>query len=132
LYTVFDAIVKLIAPYLPHIAEEIYQDYFRGFESKISIHITDYPHEVNSEQLTTNSVDAAKENFAKVIDVVEAARKYKTEKQISMGAELQKLILSGPQEYLDMIGTYMDDVIGVTKTLNVEFLEKDGVATMIE
>jgi len=26
----------------------------------------------------------------------------------------------------------MDDVAGVTKAMNVEFLEKDGVATVIE
>jgi len=73
-----------------------------------------------------------KKDFIKVVDIVEQARKFKTEKQISMGAELQKLILSGPKEYLDMIATYMDDVIGVTKALNLAFLEKDGIATLIE
>jgi len=26
----------------------------------------------------------------------------------------------------------MDDVIGVTKAMNVEFLEKDGISTLIE
>jgi len=132
LYTVFDAIVKLIAPYLPHITEEIYQEYFKAFEGKLSIHVTDYPEAVQISEITKQDPEKLKENFIKIVDIVETARKFKTEKQISMGAELQKLILSGPKEYLDMIATYMDDVAGVTKAMNVEFLEKDGVATVIE
>ncbi|MBU0626122.1 class I tRNA ligase family protein [Patescibacteria group bacterium] len=32
LYTVFSNILKLIAPYMPHITEEIYQDYFKELE----------------------------------------------------------------------------------------------------
>ena len=32
LYQVYYAIIRLIAPYTPHIAEEIYQDYFKQFE----------------------------------------------------------------------------------------------------
>jgi valyl-tRNA synthetase len=32
LYTVFDTIIKLIAPYMPYLTEEIYQDYFRNFQ----------------------------------------------------------------------------------------------------
>lgn len=132
LYVVFDAIIKLIAPYLPHITEEIYQDYFKELEGAPSIHITSYPEAIENSEITKQDPEKLKENFIKIVDIVETARKFKTEKQISMGAELQKLILSGPKEYLDMIATYMDDVSGVTKAMNVEFLEKDGISTLIE
>ncbi|MDR2415812.1 MAG: class I tRNA ligase family protein [Candidatus Peribacteria bacterium] len=41
LHTVFYTVIQLIAPYLPHITEEIYQDYF--LTNIHSIHKTPYP-----------------------------------------------------------------------------------------
>src|SRR5690606_27412684 len=46
LYTALNTILKLIAPYLPHITEEIYQDYFRQFEDTLSIHLCSYPQQI--------------------------------------------------------------------------------------
>jgi valyl-tRNA synthetase len=47
---VFYTIIQLIAPYLPHITEEIYQDYFKkdipaeiAENARHSIHKTTYP-----------------------------------------------------------------------------------------
>jgi valyl-tRNA synthetase len=36
-------ILKLISPILPHISEEIYQNYYKKFEKEISIHNFSYP-----------------------------------------------------------------------------------------
>jgi len=43
LYTVMYAIIRLLAPYIPHVTEEIYQGYFKEFEKHTSLHITPFP-----------------------------------------------------------------------------------------
>jgi valyl-tRNA synthetase len=57
------------------------------------------------------------------LEIVESVRKYKTEKQISMWAELEKLIIKWPKDYLDIVKKYTDDLIGVTKAKNIEWIE---------
>ncbi|HRX63669.1 MAG TPA: valine--tRNA ligase [Candidatus Absconditabacterales bacterium] len=128
LYHVLFTILKLIAPYLPHISEEIYQNYFKKYEEIISIHKTGFPTKIleiaDSEQII--------KDFDHIATIVETARKFKTEKQISMGAELKNLIISGPKDYLELVKKYADDITGVTKTQNIEYLEKDGISCICE
>jgi hypothetical protein len=49
-----------------------------------------------------------------------------------MWAELKNLIISGPKDYLDIVKKYSDDITWVTKTKNIEYLEKDGIACVCE
>ncbi|MBO4516284.1 class I tRNA ligase family protein [bacterium] len=74
------AIVKIIAPYLPHITEEIYQNYFKQFNSEISIHKFAFPEAILN---ITNSDEIISE-FEKISEIIENVRRFKTEKQISM------------------------------------------------
>jgi valyl-tRNA synthetase len=82
LYQVYYAIIRLIAPYMPHISEEIYQDYFKQFESIESVNIASYP--VVSDYIKIEDKEKIKSDFNLFLDIVEYVRKYKTEKQISM------------------------------------------------
>jgi valyl-tRNA synthetase len=43
LYHAFAAIIKLIAPYLPFITEELYQTYYKEQTKSASIHVLPYP-----------------------------------------------------------------------------------------
>jgi valyl-tRNA synthetase len=43
LYTVMYAIIRLLAPYIPHVTEEIYQNYFKQYIGEKSLHITSFP-----------------------------------------------------------------------------------------
>lgn len=129
LYKVLYTIVRLIAPYLPHISEEIYQDYFKQFENIESVHKTLYPVEMFDIDHDTES--ELVNNFEKIAEIVETVRRYKTEKQISMWAEIPRVVISGPQAYLDMVREYSDDLVWVTKADGLEYLEKDGISTMV-
>jgi valyl-tRNA synthetase len=57
----------MIAPYLPHITEEIYQNQFKNSDSKISIHKCEFPTKIldidNSEKIISE--------FEKVSEVIE-------------------------------------------------------------
>jgi valyl-tRNA synthetase len=80
LYHVLFATIKMIAPYLPHITEEIYQNYFKQFNEEISIHKFAFPENIldiaNSEKIISE--------FEKISEIIESVRRFKTEKQISM------------------------------------------------
>lgn len=129
LYQVYYAIIRLIAPYMPHIAEEIYQDYFKQFELVESVNIAKYPDV--KDYLELGDKEKIKSEFNKFLEIVEYVRKYKTEKQISMWAELDGLTISWPNDYLENVKKYTDDLIGVSKAKNIEWVESDSICCKI-
>ncbi len=128
LYHVLFATIKVIAPYLPHITEEIYQNYFKQFNNEISIHKFAFPEEILN---ITNSEEIVSE-FEKISEIIESVRRFKTEKQISMWAELKNIVISWPKDYLELVKKFQDDLAWVTKTQNIEYLEKDWISCICE
>lgn len=84
LYKSLLGILKLYAPYVPHITEEIYQNYFVRFESSQSIHTLIWGKEekLNEEILSFGS---------KLVEIVSEARKYKSERNLSLKEPLEKI-----------------------------------------
>jgi len=97
-YTIYNAlfsILKLYSPILPHITEEIYQDYFKQFEKTESIHLTQI--EILKDYKT---------DFNLAIDAIAQIRKYKSENQMSMKAEVESITLKSDkkvEKYFDLI-----------------------------
>ena len=117
LYNVLFATLKMIAPYLPHITEEIYQNQFKDFANEISIHKCAFPTEIlnidNPEKITSE--------FEKVSEVIEAVRRFKTESQISMWTALEKIVVYCSDEDRKNIELFEDDVLWVTKADSIEW-----------
>jgi valyl-tRNA synthetase len=122
LHFVFSTIIKLIAPYLPHITEEIYQDYFRG--EMHSLHRTAYPTPFRKGEVPQYCGTGDLLNKMQItLQIVDQVRRYKSESQISMGAEVSKLIISASEEQKNAIQLFEDDVKGVTKAKEIEWKE---------
>jgi hypothetical protein len=49
-----------------------------------------------------------------------------------MWAELKNLIISGPKDYIEIVKKYADDIAWVTKTQNIEYLEKNWITCVCE
>jgi len=117
LYNVLFATLKMIAPYLPHITEEIYQNQFKNSDNEISIHKYTFPTEIlnidNSEKIISE--------FEKVSEVIESVRRFKTESQISMWAALEKIVIYCSDEDRKSIELFEDDVLWVTKADTIEW-----------
>lgn len=122
------AILRMIAPYLPHITEEIYQQMFKAYHNEISIHQTKFPTEILNIK---NKAELISE-FAQVQELIEYVRRYKSENQISMWAELANLQISGPESYLKIVKKYSDDLKGVTKANLLTFSEAVEIYWNIE
>ncbi|MDD3868671.1 MAG: valine--tRNA ligase, partial [Candidatus Absconditabacteria bacterium] len=118
LHEVFYKIIQLIAPYLPHVTEEIYQEYF--VTNIHSIHKTPYPTTVIANE--TQGSAAIQTAMEATLEVVELVRRYKSESQISMGAELSKIIISCSSGERSAIEQFSDDLLGVTKAKNIEWI----------
>jgi valyl-tRNA synthetase len=84
-YTLY-AFLRLFAPFIPHVTEEIYQDFFRAEEGHISLHIAPFPE--TSEQLQKPEQEKVYHE-AKLL--IGAARKYKTENRLSLNTELKSI-----------------------------------------
>jgi len=106
LYTVMYAIIRLLAPYIPHVTEEIYQVYFREYERVRSLHLCEFP-----QQITDYRLQTSEDGFDIVLQVVADVRKYKTDKQISLGAEISTLTISASGLALAAIQAVEDDIV---------------------
>lgn len=126
LYTVLLAVIKMYAPLMPYITEEVYQSYFAGKESGPStrssaprsgsfesIHLSQMP------QVDKKMIDKKlAEEFSDVVDIIAAVRKYKTEKQISMKKEIGKMVIDSKNKELEK---YFDLIKAVMSINEVEF-----------
>ncbi len=106
--------LKLFAPIIPFVTEEVYSWKFAKEEGIESIHNTKWPafDETNIDEtiLTTGNVG---------IDVISAVRKFKSEHQLSMREELSKITIRSEVDLTD----FVDDLKATTKAKEI-VLEK--------
>ena len=81
LYTIGLGIIKLFAPFLPHITEEIYQNMYKEIEVDKSIHISSWPTEILYDKEALEEGEIVKNFIAKI-------RSYKSEQGIALNAPL--------------------------------------------
>jgi valyl-tRNA synthetase len=85
-------VLRLFAPFVPFITEEIYQRYYASLGFK-SIHVSPWP---TVERLWEN-LEAEKVGRA-MVEVTGYVRRFKTGKKISPAAPIQRLFIQGKQE----------------------------------
>ncbi len=129
LYQVYYAIIRLIAPYMPHVVEEIYHDYFKQFEQIESVNLAKYPE--STQYQPSDNPEKLKADYEIFLNIVENVRKYKSEKQISMGSDITLLTIKTTQSDSQIIQKYIDDLIWVTKAKEIKFIESSDFGVEI-
>jgi valyl-tRNA synthetase len=87
-------VLKLFAPFVPHVTERVYQALFAS-EAHPSIHGTTWP--VPDPRLEDEDAIAVGEVL---LAIASSVRRYKSERSLSLGTELQRIELSTPDEAL--------------------------------
>lgn len=79
---IFLNVLKLYAPILPFVTEEIYQELFRPSEKIKSLHLSSWPEEIKLESKKNIG------DFSEALEAIFEIRKYKSENNISLGKEI--------------------------------------------
>jgi valyl-tRNA synthetase len=93
LYQVNLTILKLIAPMLPHITEEIYSLHFAKHEKEGSIHLSPWP--VYDKELKDEPIQ---KSGNMVVDIISRIRKFKSMRDLSLKAQIDVLTLEKKYE----------------------------------
>ena len=117
LYSVFYNIVKMFAPIMPFVTEEIYRIYFKKNEAHKSIHISEWP-----EKMETY---AKSETLgSRLIEVISSVRKFKTQSGKSMNEEISKITISDKD-----LKIFSNEIKNTLKSKKVSFGKNNGTET---
>ncbi len=93
LYTIGLGILKLFAPFFPHITEEIYYNQYNIYEDKNSIHVSNWPEPV--------LVDKEKERAGELVkNYISQARSWKSEQGIALNAPMNSTATYGEEDLI--------------------------------
>jgi valyl-tRNA synthetase len=112
LYKTLLEILKLYAPYVPHITEEIYQDYYKKFERESSIHLLIWNKE---DKLNRKILSFGKNVVALLTDV----RKYKSERNLSLKEPIEKLQIYVTHEEKEFFNEVLNDIAACTSAKQI-------------
>ncbi len=88
-YKLLDEFNRLMAPFIPHITEEIYHEFLNHSETE-SVHLEEWP------EYEAESPKVEEEVTKTVLNFVSAIRTYKSKNSLSLKEEISKVIFHGP------------------------------------
>lgn len=137
LYHAYLNTLKMISPFLPHIAEEMYHAELKSDSSNISrtdsgffamreghesIHLTSWPPQSDLSILTEDEATGVELMLTAITEV----RKYKTSQQLTMGAQLPAIVLKGKAEKKNLLNPFWDDLTFVTRAEEISFQDESS------
>ena len=123
-YTLYNAIfriLQLLAPFIPHITEEIYQVMYAEKKKYKSIHSSPWPSPIKEH------INKEAETFGDMaIALIAAVRREKAEKRLPLNAEVKRLkVYVSTEKTAEMIRKAEGDIRGACKIKEMEVLFSD-------
>ncbi|MBI2043355.1 valine--tRNA ligase [Candidatus Pacearchaeota archaeon] len=97
LYHSLLTILKLFAPIMPFITEEIYQEYFKKYEERNSIHVSEWP--TSGKEKYLGHLDILKKILSRI-------NQYKSNKHLPLNTPLEKISL--PKKDYNIVSDYAE------------------------
>jgi valyl-tRNA synthetase len=128
-YDILLGLLKIYAPFAPHITEEIYQNYFKAFETEKSLHLLKLPEaqDVSADMksgLTTGNY---------LVAVISAIRSFKSQNQIGFKVPAESLKVQSSDEgvqHLEKVKVILQNFASATQcSVSTQELGSDAVAT---
>ncbi|MVT13352.1 MAG: valine--tRNA ligase [Euryarchaeota archaeon] len=116
LYNVFLGIIKMYAPFMPHITEEIYHRLFSKYEGKISIHLETWPEKYEKIFLDEGRI---------VKEIIASLRRYKNENNLR---GINEVIIISPR--FDITSAY-DSIKGSLGISKLEIIKNASLKEII-
>jgi valyl-tRNA synthetase len=118
LYTILLTLLKMFAPIMPFITEEIYLSIFYRIEKSQSIHSSDWP------TINEKFINEPAERIGEILmEVATFVRRYKSEKNIALGTKLKYLRLTTDKDHIVKdLQSASADLLSVTRAERLEIL----------
>ncbi len=134
---VLHVLIKLLAPFMPYVTEEIYQGLFahhagqiEGDQKALSIHTSPWP-----EALPGLEDDNAERTGGLLVEIATAARRFKSEHNLSLGTELrliQLAFVTAPDDSLmDGLVRAEADLKSITRARQIAFASAPDPAAIV-
>ncbi len=125
-----DVLLRLFAPAVPTITEEVWSWVFANEKGQPSIHAAPWP---TVDELGAVVPPEKDESFQAACDAIAAVRKAKTEAGIGLGRPVSTCALSGPQDSPDLVRLVLADVANAANAPEVMLKAADveGEATFV-
>jgi valyl-tRNA synthetase len=116
-----NSLVKMLAPFMPYVTEAVYQALFAAGEGCSSVHRAAWP-EADGALID----DEAERLGLELVAIATAVRRYKTERELRLGAELPSLLLATgdgaarralQESRLDLVSVTRAAAIGIVEAL---------------
>ncbi len=124
----FNVLLRLLAPVLPYITEEVWSWAFAEETGDASIHIAPWP---DVSEFNEIPAPACAQSFDLAVTALAAINKSKADAEVSMGREVEKLTLRANPKTLADLAAVQADVLAASRTLSHETEEvaelEDGV-----
>jgi valyl-tRNA synthetase len=110
--------LKLFAPFLPYITETVYSELFASMDGYPSIHISTWPKLMENVENPQMEQDGEK-----LVSIASAARRFKSEKNLGLGTELNLIQLASPDpREAGMLASASADLISITRAKRIEIV----------
>jgi valyl-tRNA synthetase len=121
LYTALLAVLKMIAPVMPHVTEEIHSLFFAEREGVESIHISDWPEAPDA----WDDAEALSAGTA-ALAVIEGMRKVKSTHKVSVATPVSTLTVACDDDTWAMLEPMKSELIAVSNAASLERVSEPG------
>jgi len=123
------ALVRMLAPYLPYLTEEVWHwAYSNDPDMSDSVHRSPWP---ALKELAEIPAPAQAETYETAIAVVDAVRKAKAEANLSMKAPVKAVTVTANDGVLDALRPAVDDIVRMLHIDRLELAEGDAGAARV-
>ncbi len=125
LYHVTYGSLRLFAPVLVHVTEELYQAIYRKYEGHSCIHAAPWPEPDYRDA-------AALEYGDMTLKIIEEVRKHKSTNNMSMASPLDGIIITAPKSSIEELRKFEDDLLSVTRADTISWRNGDELTMTVE
>jgi valyl-tRNA synthetase len=115
------AVLKLLAPIMPHVTEEIYQQLFAAGAGARSIHLAAWPQ--TEEALIDETAERA---GAALLALTTSIRRWKSARKLGLAAELASLTIAADEDLLAALSEMEVDLRSVSRARAIAFAAEAG------
>jgi valyl-tRNA synthetase len=110
----------MIAPLLPHVTEEIYDQHFKTFDGIKSIHLSSWPDPLLTDETSKNDGTLVK-------DITTSIRRWKSEHGIPLNKELAFVGLVTDSEVQTKLEPMVEDIVETVRAQDLKFEDREDI-----